>query len=988
MIRSHRRPAAGRSFASRWGRAAARLRSGALAVVSLAAALAVVSVGTGCEEDTQPLITRIAGNPLCGAMTPLQPDSTLGLQVQFFARASSGNRFDDPTGANSALKWYWDFDGDGTIDAEDAVQPSFTYRRAGDYQVTLTVKDSDGDEDSRTLLVQVRDASTELDILEFEAEARTEVVIESTLPENTGVTLEGDIPAIEDLPLKDRVVLSAQPFLEGWRATFDGKLVPACEISDIFNQYRWTWGFDDGYSVTDLDAVIRDYEPSRRETVTGTVKVTEVVTGIERTDVVESVIPMGAAMTAPRLAYIAPGASATMDVNLYVLPEGLESVSVRIEYDALLELESIDTSEGLTTRGFSAAENTDEENFVSIEMTADAPLALNVDQELLARLTFRNASEDLDVPRERPVRIRTLEAFVDTLNVARTTRGARLVADVADCNDNQLGDTLELLSREVFVDRSRDGVIDYCQDCNENSTPDGEEVSGDWMQDVDVNGIPDDCDCNGDGRFDSLQLANGAVEDEDGNGYPDDCDCDWNGRLDLVEILEADGFAPNFQADLSSEDSLLIQVPYNQLFDYRVSIDRIDGNPLNDPADFDVVADQQPDGILDFCQDCNDDGILDILQYTVEDDVTQPPAFASQQEALRVDLDGNAVLDECDCNGNDRFDRGEIERGSATVAEGLLEECDCNDNLQNDLVEISDAIIGFIAGGAGGYISALDGNQDQQIDACADCDENGTLDGEDFASRGPLSDIDANFLLDDCDCNSDERYDPPLDPNVSDLDENGVIDICDCDLNAVADLEQISAAVTAFTVDERGRVDSYTSPEDGFTLVNNNDDDIRTPWEEVELNPVPDQIPDICQDCNANGVADIQEVTREIEDQFLNRLDLDRNFVPDDCDCNADDIYDSVEIQLDPSLDGDSDGQIDECDCNDNGILDISEIAELAVFDGDTGIYIRADGINGDGVLIQDVNGNLVLDQCEDLSRATTKTWSGERTRSVRGERR
>jgi PKD repeat protein len=59
---------------------------------------------------------------------------------------------EDPEG--SRLSSAWDLDGDGAIDS-NAAKPSWTYRREGDYQVTLTVTDDFGQSDTDTVTMQV-----------------------------------------------------------------------------------------------------------------------------------------------------------------------------------------------------------------------------------------------------------------------------------------------------------------------------------------------------------------------------------------------------------------------------------------------------------------------------------------------------------------------------------------------------------------------------------------------------------------------------------------------------------------------------------------------------------------------------------------------------------------------------------------------------------------------------------------------------------------
>ncbi|HKK72218.1 MAG TPA: PKD domain-containing protein [Candidatus Krumholzibacteria bacterium] len=923
----------------------------ARSLLFVALVLPLPFLGTGCEEDTKPYITKLSANPLCGAMTVQEPDSTLGLEVSFFARASSGNRFDDPTGANSALDWFWDFDGDGRVDAENVVEPRFVYDRVGDYEASLTVQDDDGDTDTRTLLVQVRGRSNELDILDFEAEVRTGLRFDESLPENTGLDPEGEERPIEVIPLRDRVVLSTQPEFEGWQATFDGILRPTCEITDIFAQYDWEWGFDTGDVRPDQNPVTLSFDVDQRGDVSGVVSVTEVVTGVRRTDTITSTLPVGGALTNPVFAYVAPGAPDSIDVRGYYL-DGANEVSVRIEYDPGLTLDRVELNSPLIDQGFSGTSET-EENFVDIRFESDTALDDPSAEIQIARLYFTNAPDTLSVPQIRPIRLREFTAVRDTTVAPTSTRDAFLVHDVADCNGNRLGDTMELLARESFVDRSGDGVLDYCADCNDNGRKDGAEIADEATVDIDINGIPDECDCNSDGEYDELQLASGDVDDEDQNNLPDDCDCDWNGVADLVEIRQDPSFELVLWRNLPQDQQDLVTVPHNEAFGYTSDLDQFAG---------------ESNGVLDFCEDCDDNGVLDFLQYTVG---LPPEDGGFDPDRRRVDVDANGVLDECDCNGNGRFDRGEIERGFVTASDGeLIDDCDCNDNQTADLVDIGDAITevenrdGTIV-----YTSTLDANRDQVIDACADCNENGTPDGDDFAAGGPLLDVDSNGLLDECDCNSDEIYDPPLDPTTNDLDQNGVFDLCDCDRNAVPDLDQIADAITDFTVGPDGRLASYVSEEDQITLIDFNEEDSGD-FIPLELEAGPDQIPDLCQDCNANGVPDRNETFEDIENLGPNRSDLDRDGLLDECDCNLNGDFDVVEITLDPALDGDGDEVIDDCDCNENGRLDIVEIQEFAIFDQATGIYLRAEGTNDLGQDIIDANGNGVLDQCEEQAAA------------------
>ncbi|NIN65976.1 MAG: PKD domain-containing protein [Anaerolineae bacterium] len=61
---------------------------------------------------------------------------------------------DQSVSYDSIVSWAWDLDGDGLVDST-AVSPTWTYAAAGDYAVTLTVSEADGDVDSQSHTVEV-----------------------------------------------------------------------------------------------------------------------------------------------------------------------------------------------------------------------------------------------------------------------------------------------------------------------------------------------------------------------------------------------------------------------------------------------------------------------------------------------------------------------------------------------------------------------------------------------------------------------------------------------------------------------------------------------------------------------------------------------------------------------------------------------------------------------------------------------------------------
>ncbi len=151
--------------------------------------------------------------------------------------------------------------------------------------------------------------------------------------------------------------------------------------------------------------------------------------------------------------------------------------------------------------------------------------------------------------------------------------------------------------------------------------------------------------------------------------------------------------AAAMRAHLEESECLFIDCNGNAVDD---ATDIIDGTSLD--ANF--------DGVPDECQDCNANGQLD-------------PTDISDGVSSDVDLDG--MPDECqpDCNGNGTPDQYDIGMGlSADVwGDGVPDECqiDCNANGQADYNEIQDDM-------------TLDLDRNTLLDACEDCDGDGTPD--------------------------------------------------------------------------------------------------------------------------------------------------------------------------------------------------------------------------------------------------------------------
>lgn len=160
-----------------------------------------------------------------------------------------------------------------------------------------------------------------------------------------------------------------------------------------------------------------------------------------------------------------------------------------------------------------------------------------------------------------------------------------------------------------------------------------------------------------------------------------------------------------------------------------------------------------------------------------------------------------------------RFHRRVQEVIRSEMMSGGCDIFDCNGNNISDALDIS-----------GGYSQDTNGNGIP--DECEDCDNDGILDPADIA--GGEQDFNTNGIPDVCedDCNGNSLPDTweifhDYEPDVN---GNYVIDDCeaDCNMNGVADFEEIDNGITA-------------------------------DWDR-------DNIPDECQDCNDNSVADILEL--------------------------------------------------------------------------------------------------------------------------------
>ncbi len=142
-----------------------------------------------------------------------------------------------------------------------------------------------------------------------------------------------------------------------------------------------------------------------------------------------------------------------------------------------------------------------------------------------------------------------------------TTGFAFVPGFAIDCNRNMLQDGCDITSG-FSDDVNTNGVPDECEtdcnangkqdhldlipfgtsyDCNCNFLPDECDISSQESLDCDANGVPDECeDCNANGLADACDIGSGTSDDCNINGTPDECesdtDCNSNGEADICDL--------------------------------------------------------------------------------------------------------------------------------------------------------------------------------------------------------------------------------------------------------------------------------------------------------------------------------------------------------------------------------------------------------------------------------------------------------------------
>lgn len=178
----------------------------ALKIALPALLLLALLAASGCNDESEPMFTRVIVNPQCGVVP---------LEIDAFAAATGGNESGDPTGGNNNLEVTWKF-GDG---ATGSTSISYhIYDEPGEYTVEVTAQDPDGKTAQAFVPVTVR-ADT------LTASASSNFHGELVNPEDEGIVETGELVLFD-------VTASACG------------LDP--EVDDDYRQLSFTWSMNDG----------------------------------------------------------------------------------------------------------------------------------------------------------------------------------------------------------------------------------------------------------------------------------------------------------------------------------------------------------------------------------------------------------------------------------------------------------------------------------------------------------------------------------------------------------------------------------------------------------------------------------------------------------------------------------------------------------------------------------------------------------------------
>jgi hypothetical protein len=182
-------------------------------------------------------------------------------------------------------------------------------------------------------------------------------------------------------------------------------------------------------------------------------------------------------------------------------------------------------------------------------------------------------------------------------------------------------------------------------------------------------------DCNDNGTADACDLDAGTSDDIDGNGVPDECDCpcdlDGDGTVgitDFLDLLAAWGPNPGHPADLDADGFVGITdflVLLGHWGPCPLFVD-CNGNGVFDDIDLEqgTSPDCNQNAVPDECDltagtspDCNDNGVPDECDFCVgtstDCNYNTLPDECDVAGGTSPDVNGNGVPDECDFTADD-----------------------------------------------------------------------------------------------------------------------------------------------------------------------------------------------------------------------------------------------------------------------------------------------------------------------------------------------
>ena len=336
-----------------------------------------------------------------------------------------------------------------------------------------------------------------------------------------------------------------------------------------------------------------------------------------------------------------------------------------------------------------------------------------------------------------------------------------------DCNGNGIGDACESFT-----------------DCNSNNVPDSCDIAANTSNDVDLNGVPDECqtDCNVNGIPDAYEIATGAVPDLNADGIPDTC----QGAVAVDSTTDNLG-APS---GLDVRSHTFTDLVYAES-SVTLTLDAV--GDLNNPSEWIDVRLNGGSPIRFFANDGHicpatpDRGIITLTRSEFNTLIDSGGSLAVTL-ACPANVDGT----ECkgsgltqlrlkyvginpasgDCNGNRRLDIIETQDGTTP---------DCNSNKRPDSCDIANGLDDC-------NLNAIPDVCELSATPAIDCDLNGQIDSCEISNLGTAVDCDQNGRIDSCqvaetsgiDCNSNLKPDScDIASGLSaDRDANGEPDEC------------------------------------------------------------------------------------------------------------------------------------------------------------------------------------------------------------------